>query len=209
MTTNVPQDVLEDAKAAGFVIFQSTDGSEGIETFDDGENITDDLLKFLELRAHRQKGSEPVYTNTNHGFVMTDRNFTVSGDGYIQDNNFDYDAGLTISGDFSEGDKAKYTQMICDALNSYTTPPPPTLDFAAGMMKAVEVAKQYGERYGSWVVGSVCKDILAAIPKESADALKEYVRGKCMEVARLVADEDDYIEPELQEIVNSVLEGKS
>ena len=61
---------------------------------------------------------EPVITNTKHGFVMTDRNFTYAGNGYIHDNNFDHDAALKISGDFAEGDLDKYAQMIVKHLNT-------------------------------------------------------------------------------------------
>lgn len=61
---------------------------------------------------------EPVYTSTNHGFVMKDRNFTYAGNGYINDNNFDHDAALKVSGDFATGDLDKYAQMITNHLNT-------------------------------------------------------------------------------------------
>ena len=69
------------------------------------------------------------YTNTNHGFIMQDRNFEYLGNGYIQDNNFDYDAGLRISGDFPENGLNEYSKMICKHLNS--TPTNDTLEKAA------------------------------------------------------------------------------
>lgn len=62
--------------------------------------------------------TEHKFTNTNHGVTMQDRHFT-AGDSAIEDNNFDYDAMLTISGDFADGDKAKYASMIADVLNSH------------------------------------------------------------------------------------------
>jgi hypothetical protein len=57
-----------------------------------------------------------IYTNTDWGFVMKDRHFT-AGSEYIADDNFDDDAMLKVSGDFPEGGKAKYAQMIANALN--------------------------------------------------------------------------------------------
>ena len=64
---------------------------------------------------------EPVYTNGDRTMSMKDRNFTSEGNGYIQDNNFDFDAGLRIDGDFVNDERDQYAQMICNALN--TTPP--------------------------------------------------------------------------------------
>jgi hypothetical protein len=59
MTTNVPQDVLEDAKAAGFIV---TDDGARIMTIGACPivSITEELLKFLQLRAQRQQCAEPV-----------------------------------------------------------------------------------------------------------------------------------------------------
>ena len=64
---------------------------------------------------------EPVHTNGDRTMNMKDRNFTSEGNGYIQDNNFDFDAGLRIGGDFVDDERDQYAQMICNALN--TTPP--------------------------------------------------------------------------------------
>ena len=64
---------------------------------------------------------EPVHTNGDRTMSMKDRNFTSEGNGYIQDNNFDFDAGLRIGGDFVNDERDQYAQMICNALN--TTPP--------------------------------------------------------------------------------------
>jgi hypothetical protein len=68
-----------------------------------------------ELRSAYKK----FFTNTNHGITMKDRNFSVQDDGEIFDENFDYDACIKISGDFAEGDKVKYAQMICSVLNTH------------------------------------------------------------------------------------------
>ena len=64
---------------------------------------------------------EPVHTNGDRTMSMKDRNFTSEGNGYIQDINFDFDAGLRIGGDFVNDERDQYAQMICNALN--TTPP--------------------------------------------------------------------------------------
>jgi hypothetical protein len=39
--------------------------------------------------------------------------------GFILDNNFDFDAGMQLSGDFLEGEKEQYAKMIINALNEY------------------------------------------------------------------------------------------
>lgn len=75
-------------------------------------------LVYLLIMDKNLEKCEPVFTNTNHGFIMKDRNFTYAGNGYIQDNNFDHDAALKISGDFVEGDLDKYAQMIVKQLNT-------------------------------------------------------------------------------------------
>jgi hypothetical protein len=192
MNTNVPQDVIELAKQAGFDVDDDGDiwGSEN-----------GSLLRFAELlRAQRAGGEAVAYLDFN-GELKPTRHGVIT---------------------MKKGDNL-YTQ------------PQPTLDFAAGMMKAAEIAKKRSDT--NWEIGNahaegsdvrherhdraveaklISEQILSAIPKESADALKEYVSGKCMEVAQSVfrkkwnrelsvfAHED-----ELAAIVNSVLEGKS
>lgn len=49
--------------------------------------------------------------------TLANRHFELVGDDFIQDENFDFDAGLKLSGDFSEGQQQRYSQMICAALN--------------------------------------------------------------------------------------------
>ena len=58
-----------------------------------------------------------VFTNGDRRITLKDRTFTVEGDGLILDNNFDFDAGLRVSGDFVGDEKQQYAQMIADALN--------------------------------------------------------------------------------------------
>src|SRR5687767_11378426 len=132
MTTNVPQDVLEDALLAGFEVFKRPDGSEGIETFDAGENITDDLLKLLELRAQRQQGAEPVlYARSNELAepILKERQVMLTVQNVPDDV---YDAPL-------------YRQ------------PPATPDMAAGMVKAAEIVGELKNKSRDNVISSALK----------------------------------------------------
>jgi hypothetical protein len=42
---------------------------------------------------------------------MEDRFFSINQDGFITDNNFDFDAGLKLSGDFVNDEKYRYAAM--------------------------------------------------------------------------------------------------
>jgi hypothetical protein len=175
MTTNVPQDVIELAKQAGL-----------LEAIDDcwleRGDYDKPLAKFAELlRAQRQQGAEPVAWLVK----FSDRTKLVS----FTKEQTDY---LAMHG------SAQVTPL-------YTTPPQANALVATAYRKAAETCESVasergsGEAYGA---AKVCaEEILAAIPADAEAALREV----CMKVARTVADEDDYIEPELQEIVNSVL----
>lgn len=62
---------------------------------------------WADLKAHGMKN------------VESPRNFTLVNSRYIQDENFDFDAGISISGDFGDDDvRMAYAQMICNALNA-------------------------------------------------------------------------------------------
>jgi hypothetical protein len=85
-------------------------------------------LDVLEDMQRRLKATqEPVYTNGDRTMTMKDRNFTSEGNGYIQDNNFDFDAGLRIDGDFVDAERDQYAQMICSALNTQQPTQEPVL----------------------------------------------------------------------------------
>lgn len=58
-----------------------------------------------------------LFTNGSRAMNMEGRIFSVEGEGFILDNNFDFDAGMLISGDFVADEKNEYAQMICAALN--------------------------------------------------------------------------------------------
>ena len=59
-----------------------------------------------------------IFSNTNREVTLKNRFFVAHQDGFISDENFDFDAGMTVTGDFVDGEKFDYTQMIASALNS-------------------------------------------------------------------------------------------
>jgi len=79
---------------------------------------TEEQLEAFAKALAEQPTQEPIYTNGDRTMTMKDRNFTSEGNGYIQDNNFDFDAGLRIDGDFVDAERDQYAQMICNALNT-------------------------------------------------------------------------------------------
>jgi hypothetical protein len=211
MMSNVPQDVESLILGADDLISRR----EAITAIDeytkrwDGEIVDPITIRRIlkELREQRA-GGEAVfgyYWQTVH-----EKSGQVVNSGFVKE----------WEGDLRQPDKL-------DGYFIEATPlcrqPQPALDFAAGMMKAAEIIRakvdpdktQISEQWNG-LCNDFADEILSAIPKESADALKEYVSGKCMEVAQSVfrkkwnrelsvfAHED-----ELAAIVNSVLEGKS
>ena len=90
-------------------------------SINDVPNWNEERLEFRACKEALAETQEAVYTNGDRTMSMKDRNFTSEGNGYIQDNNFDFDAGLRIDGDFVNDERDQYAQMICNALN--TTPP--------------------------------------------------------------------------------------
>jgi hypothetical protein len=188
MTTNVPQDVLEDALLAGFEVFKRPDGSEGIETFDAGENITDDLLKFLQLRAQRQQGAEPVGTV---GPMPGTQGFTMAT----------FEASKVPVG-----------------TNLYTPPPQANALVAAAYRKAAEIVGELENKSRDNVISSALKiaksGILSAIPADAEAALRERDYAMCMKAAveAYIAGQEHGRHgktADLDAIVNSVLgEGK-
>jgi hypothetical protein len=178
MTTNVPQDVIELAKQAGFDVDDDGDiwGSEN-----------GSLLRFAELlRAQRQQGAEPVAIVT---------------------------VGANEHGPFSYRETPYGIDRLPEGETKlYTTPPQANALVVAAYRKAAEMAHAQGKDMADlgWVEEAEYfynfgNTIEAAIPADAEAALRERDHAMCMRVARLVADEDDYIEPELEEIANSVL----
>jgi hypothetical protein len=141
-----------------------------------------------QLRAQRQQGAEP--------------------DGYF------YEEISGTKGHFF-GDISDNTKWQVEHNDMKLTPfwltARPTLDFAAGMMKAAEICENYAgimslAEYRA--IGHHCvSSIKAAIPKESADA-EAALREVCMRVAKKSAPYHpnlDYLNKQLEQIVNSVL----
>jgi hypothetical protein len=58
-----------------------------------------------------------IFTNGDRSMTMKGRTFTVDDDGFICDQNFDFDACMKVSGDFCDGEKRQYAEMIAEALN--------------------------------------------------------------------------------------------
>lgn len=81
------------------------------------EIIKNQQDRIEKLEAANRTYKETIFTNTNRKMTMEDRFFVVNEDGYILDNNFDFDAGWQITGDFVDGEKYEYAQMIVAALN--------------------------------------------------------------------------------------------
>ena len=61
-----------------------------------------------------------IFTNTNRELTLNDRFFTAHEGGFVSDNNFDFDAGLHVGGDFVDDEKNRYAQMIACTLNDYS-----------------------------------------------------------------------------------------
>jgi hypothetical protein len=84
------------------------------------ENAAQALL-IASLKEERDNLRRKIFTNTTGELTLDNRFFTIEGPDFILDNNFDFDAGFNVSGDFGGDDKRHdYMQMICDALNSHS-----------------------------------------------------------------------------------------
>lgn len=75
--------------------------------------------KILKLEKQLENYRKIVHNNANGEFELKNRFFIVQDNGFILDNSFDFDAGITISGDFIDNQKFEYAQMIANALNNY------------------------------------------------------------------------------------------
>ena len=59
-----------------------------------------------------------IFTNTNREMSLNGRFFRASAD-WVYDENFDFDAGFKLFGDFVDDEKNRYAQMIACTLNDY------------------------------------------------------------------------------------------
>lgn len=87
-------------------------------TFDMADKLKSAMTKIRELENNLLEIKRKIYTNGERKITMEDRFFSIEGDGFILDNNFDFDAGLQVSGDFVDDEKNEYAQMIVSALNT-------------------------------------------------------------------------------------------
>ena len=78
-----------------------------------------DLNDILAQNASLKEANRKIFTNGDRTLTLDNRFFTVSDDGFISDQNFDFDAGMSVTGDFVGDEKVQYARMIADALNSH------------------------------------------------------------------------------------------
>jgi hypothetical protein len=198
MTTNVPQDVIELAKQAGFDVDDDGDiwGSEN-----------GSLLRFAELlRAQRLQCAEPVAA-----WRIKDKH--------------DHHTGLyqPICGDVPNWTKEEPARYEITPL--YTTPPQANALVAAAYRKAAEIAHGQYQRNkpmqdaggqddsDNYVTGykegcsDVFHEILASIPADAEAALRERDRALCQRLLKVVEEHYELIAPlDIDgSIVNSVL----
>lgn len=74
-----------------------------------------------------------IFTNGNRSMTLKGRTFTVDDDGFICDQNFDFDAGMKVTGDFLGGEKKQYAEMIAEALNKAASNALAQADAACGV----------------------------------------------------------------------------
>jgi hypothetical protein len=192
MTTNVPQDVIDDIESAGFWV-------EGESVFAESshQNLLHRLAKFAQLRAQRQQGAEPdvVYVADYYGDSLIgkyDENeklyFMPDGDGYTKEQLAEFDAQFF-----------------------HSTPPQANALVAAAYRKAVEICDEQSARARSssgCARALSCRDaILSNIPADAEAALRERDRAVCQRLLKAVEDHYDLSAPiDLDgSIVNSVL----
>lgn len=96
------------------------------------------------LRAELTRLRAMVFTNGDRKMTMEGRVFTANADGFISDQNFDFDAGMQVTGDFVDDEKRQYAEMIVSVLNA-TNPALPHDDSALR-----ERLKAERERFVGW-----------------------------------------------------------
>jgi hypothetical protein len=208
MTTNVPQDVLEDAVAAGF--YSNPHAHHGGIHVGGDVYITDRLMKFVQLRAQREQGAEPVAPYC----------YAVVAYGNVQQTAKREDVAFEMAEKASDN----CIDGVVEVVTLYTTPPQANALVAAAYRKAAEICDKQAELdraaheapAGSITCGSPYHEgaadaadecmfkILAAIPADAEAALREV----CMKVAEAVDNkwQDAHRAPKsLEAIVNSVL----
>lgn len=90
------------------------------DKYDVPDRLVDELITAAraDLVAKIEAYKKFILTNTNRELVMRDRFFAAHGD-FVDDNNFDFDAGLLVTGDFVDDEKERYALMIASTLNNF------------------------------------------------------------------------------------------
>lgn len=210
--SNVPQDVIDDAKASGFAIeVHEPTGRNLIYAPYENEDrhgyfiVTDELLKFAQLRALRNN-AEPVAWGV---FALVNDKWILQHPAHSNEIDAKRHAEIYVEG----------TQIEIRELYSA----PPDAGVAAGMIKSAEIAKQVEFANAAYnddkalvaaeTARFIKREILSAIPDDSKAALRERDRELCFQAAGLawaIAAPDKQIDTAaLLRAVNSVLEGKS
>lgn len=76
--------------------------------------------RIAELEKNVADYQKLIHTNTDRTMTMEHR-FFVAENGFIGDENFDFDVSMKVSGDFVDDEKRRYAQMIACTLNDYGT----------------------------------------------------------------------------------------
>jgi hypothetical protein len=155
MTTNVPQDVLEDALTSGIYKEVYANGTVLL-----GNDIPKALSKFAQLRAQRQQGAEPVAWKDIDLDGMAEAFSRVIDAHHSKANPFhgtiDKDAKVAL----------RILRGIIPAMKYYTTPPQANALVAAFGRKAAEIALSHKAEEYPELAYTIYEEILAAIPKE-------------------------------------------
>jgi hypothetical protein len=88
------------------------------DEYPDGDIHGECAEEINRLAAERDALNALIYTNTRREMVMDHRFFVAQDGAFIGDENFDFDAGLKVSGDFVDDEKRRYAQMIACTLNN-------------------------------------------------------------------------------------------
>ena len=81
------------------------------------QTIADQTEDLARVTKERDELRKTIFSNTHRAMVI-DHRFFVAESGFISDENFDFDAGLTVGGDFVDDEKQRYAQMIACTLNN-------------------------------------------------------------------------------------------
>jgi hypothetical protein len=208
MTTNVPQDVIDDANAAKAELTyrcayadmeicpcEAADSDNCHEQIVHGIKFTAKTWgKFAQLRAQRQQGSEPVPVEAI-GRVLAE----------VMD--------LAVANGANSVSMPNHYVEIAGWLSGVApdTPPQSNALVAAGMVKAAEICQSVSAECSSgeasYAAETCANRVISSIPADSQAALREV----CMKVAEKAIARgitEPYTADALA-IVNSVLEGKS